>query len=282
MPDAPSDTGETGRRLDPVIADLEATLRAADGALVLLDFDGTLAPIVEDPDAATPLSGVPDAVRTLRDGEGVVVGLVSGRALADLRERIGVEDMYAAGNHGLELHDPAADDSPIVHESAREASETIRDLAADVERRLADVEGARVEDKRVTATVHYRAVADASVPDVKRAVREAVAEREADVRVTSGKAIREIRPDVDWDKGAAVEWVRDRTTPDDERWPVVYAGDDVTDEDAFAVIEEGVGIRVGEEAETAADHRIDGPEAARELVQWLAESGRRLAAGGDE
>ena len=285
MPDAPpsgdvSDSGDEPPT--PVRSDLEDRLADADGLLALWDFDGTLAPIVEDPDAAAPLPGVTDALERLRDADGVAVGLVSGRALADLRERVGVDGVRYAGNHGLELYDPDDPDAPTVHPDARAASETIRSLATELTERLADVDGARVEDKRVTATVHFRGVDDERVPDVVETVEEAVADRDADLRVTSGKQIREIRPDVDWDKGAAVEWLRDRLVPDGERWVTTYVGDDVTDQDAFAAIGDGIGVRVGERAEVA-DYRVDGPSEAQALLQWLAGPGsERLAADGDD
>jgi len=269
--------------LEPVVDDLEERLARADGLLFLSDFDGTLAPIVEDPAAAAPLDGVPDLLRELRDADRIAVGLVSGRALADLRERAGVSGVHFAGNHGLELQEPAEEEEDAepeieVHPAAESAADAIGSVADDVASRLDEIDGARVEDKRVTATVHYRGADDAAVPAVERAVREAVDDADAELRVTSGKQIFEIRPDVDWDKGAAVEWLRDRLVPDGEEWFAVYVGDDVTDEDAFRELEEGRGIAVGRE-ETEADHVIPDPEAARALARWVAGPGRRHLAG---
>jgi len=277
--------------LAPVIDDLGSRLERADGLLFLSDFDGTLAPIVEDPAAAAPLDGVPESLRELRDADRVAVGLVSGRALADLRERSGVSGVHFAGNHGLELQEPAdaADASASageggsepeieVHPTAESAADAIGAVAEDVAARVAEIDGVRVEDKRVTATVHYRGVDADAVPAVERAVREAVDDADAKLRITSGKKIFEIRPDVDWDKGAAVEWLRDRLVPEGENWLAVYVGDDVTDEDAFRELDDGVGIAVGRE-ETDADHVIPDPEAARALTRWVAGPGRRHLGG---
>jgi len=270
--------------LAPVIDDLGSRLERADGLLFLSDFDGTLAPIVEDPAAAAPLDGVPGSLRELRDADRVAVGLVSGRALADLRERAGVSGVHFAGNHGLELQEPSGDgkgdqDADIeVHPAAESAADAIGAVADDVTARLENIGGARVEDKRVTATVHYRGVDADAVPAVERAVREAVDDADAELRITSGKKIFEIRPDVDWDKGAAVEWLRDRLVPEGEDWLAVYVGDDVTDEDAFRELDDGVGISVGRE-QTDADHVIPDPEAARALTRWVAGPGRRLIGG---
>jgi len=273
--------------LAPVLEDLEARLRTAEGLLFLLDFDGTLAPIVEDPAAAAPLDGVPELLGELRDADRVAVGLVSGRALADLRKRAGVSGVHFAGNHGLELQEPPeeggdAEPEIEVHPDAESAADAIGSVAADVAERLEGIEGPRVEDKRVTATVHYRSADEDAVPTVEQAVREAVDDADATLRVTSGKKIFEIRPDVDWDKGAAVEWLRDRLVPEGDDWLAVYVGDDVTDEDAFRELDDGVGIAVGRD-ETDADHVIPDPDAARALTRWVAGSGRRhLASDGEE
>jgi len=287
------------RAIAPVLDDLGERLERADGLLFLSDFDGTLAPIVEDPSAAAPLDGVPELLRELRDAERIAVGLVSGRALADLRERAGVSGVHFAGNHGLELQEPAdaadasasggegrpepgADDASApdveVHPAAESAADAIGSVADDVASRLEAVDGARVEDKRVTATVHYRGADADAVPAVELAVREAVDDADAELRITSGKKIFEIRPDVDWDKGAAVEWLRDRLVPEGEDWLAVYVGDDVTDEDAFRELDDGVGIAVGRE-ETEADHVIPDPEAVRALTRWVTGPGRRRLAG---
>jgi len=268
--------------LDPVIDDLGERLERADGLLFLSDFDGTLAPIVEDPAAAAPLDGVPESLRELRDADRVAVGLVSGRALADLRERAGVKGVHFAGNHGLELQEPAEEEKDAepeieVHPAAESAADAIGSVAANVAARLEDIDGTRVEDKRVTATVHYRGADADAVPAVERAVHKAVDDADADLRITSGKKIFEIRPDVEWDKGAAVGWLRDRLVPEGESWLAVYVGDDVTDEDAFRELAKGVGIAVGRD-ETDADHVIPDPEAARALTRWVAGPGRRHVA----
>ncbi|MFC6729755.1 trehalose-phosphatase, partial [Natronoarchaeum mannanilyticum] len=203
----------------------------------------------------------------------------------------GVSGVHFAGNHGLELQEPADADASAasggeerpdadveIHPAAESAADAIGSVADDVASRLDEIDGARVEDKRVTATVHYRGVDDDAVPAVERAVSEAVDDVDAELRITSGKKIFEIRPDVDWDKGAAVEWLRDRLVPKSENWLAIYVGDDVTDEDAFRTLEEGRGIAVGRE-ETEADHVIPDPEAARALTRWVAGAGRRHLVG---
>jgi trehalose 6-phosphate synthase len=246
--------------------DVRDRLADADGVLACLDFDGTLAEIVADPEDATILSAARDALRALADAPDTSVAVVSGRALADVRQRVGVDGVAYAGNHGLELFDGERTE---VHPDAADAHPTIADLCDDLRCALADVDGVVVEDKRLTATVHYRQVDDARVEDVKATVRDAAANADG-VRVTEGKQILELRPDVDWDKGRAVGWLRDQYDDDPA---VVYLGDDATDEDAFGALgDRDLAVKVGPSTEpTAADYSVADPGEAAAFLDWLAD-----------
>jgi trehalose 6-phosphate phosphatase len=249
-----------------------------DGLFVALDFDGTLAAIEQRPDEATIPDATREAVAALADQPNVEVAVVSGRELADVRERVGVPELSYAGNHGLEIHT----DEYVVHPEAEAAEATIAEVSDLLADRLADVEGAIVENKGVTATVHHRLVADEAVPTVDNAVESLVAARD-DVRLTTGKDVLELRPEVEWDKGEAVRQLTDELVPDDEEWLPVYVGDDTTDEAAFAVLlERGLAIKVGDDsddetaarlADTEAPYRVADPEAVRAVLSWLHEYG---------
>ncbi|WP_435159630.1 trehalose-phosphatase [Haladaptatus sp. DFWS20] len=245
-------------------------LRDADGLLAMFDFDGSLAPIEDHPDEVE----LPPATRTvleeLQREINVQVGVVSGRGLADLRERVDIDGITYAGNHGLELH---TDDGQETHPVAEDSRDEIAELCDELESRLASIDGAFVENKRVTASVHYRLVDDEHVPGVQRAVRDAVRDGD-DVRLTSGKAVLELRPDVEWDKGRAIRWLYDHHVPDDEAWLPLYVGDDRTDEDAFETLpKSGLGVKVGNHPPTVAGYRVADPSAVRAIVAWLAEYG---------
>ncbi|WP_323191534.1 trehalose-phosphatase [Halostella sp. PRR32] len=235
----------------------------ADGLAAFTDFDGTLAPIVDRPDAARIAPAVEEELTVLRDHPETVVAVVSGRALDDLRERVGVDGIGLAGNHGLELH---AGDETVVNPDAKAAKETI-DAVCQRLRETIDIAGAVVENKGVTATIHYRMVDDSEVPLVRDRVQDAIAP--TSLRLTEGKEVLELRPDVEWDKGRAVEWLLDHLTPDGEGWTPVYVGDDTTDEAAFrALPPEGVGVKVGGE-ETAADYRVRDVDDVRRFFEGV-------------
>jgi trehalose 6-phosphate phosphatase len=238
--------------------------------VLLLDFDGTLAPIVDRPEDARPLPAAIEAIEALRRRGDVDVAVVSGRGLDDARSLSRLEGIAFAGNHGMEIEGPGLRE---VHEEAAAARPVLDEVQAEVRGALADIEGALVEDKGLTLSVHYRLVRDDEVERVRDAVRSATASREA-LRVTEGKRVLEIRPRVDWHKGRAVEFLLEHLRPPHGA-PVLYLGDDTTDEDAFRALNEwsggsGEGVLVAPtELKTAARSRVDDPHEAAELLAEL-------------
>ncbi|MEV6426396.1 trehalose-phosphatase [Nocardia sp. NPDC051463] len=245
----------------PTIADLLSTEKLA----VLLDFDGTLADIVADPADAKPVDGAAAALAEL--AAQCPVAVISGRDLTDLRNSVGVSGIWYAGSHGFELMAP--DGTRHVHDAAPGAEKTLAVAAGELRRRLRDVPGVLVEHKRFAVAVHHRNVAAEDVNGVVAAVHEAG--RVAGLRVTHGRRVVELRPDVDWDKGTALRWILEHLT-----FPVlpIYLGDDVTDEDAFDAVEsDGLGIVVRHDEtgdrHTAARFAVAGPRQVRDFLEWL-------------
>lgn len=264
--DAERPTGRP-RLLDP--AALARRLRGFP-AFLFLDYDGTLVPIASRPAQATFDD---DGRALLRALAGMFpVAIVSGRARAIVRSLVGVPSLYYVGNHGLEIS------GPRVRRNVAVPARWRRDLATFLGAIEADApSGLVIERKGVTASVHYRLV---SIEDRSRwlpALRRRLAAWAAGGRLylVRGKAVYELRPPLDWDKGAAVRWLISRPGMTD-RTPV-YLGDDTTDENAFrAVRADGVGVLVGRPRRSAARYRLAGPAAVRRLlVRWLAELDRR-------
>lgn len=234
--------------------------------LVALDFDGTLAPIVEHADDAAPSDATVRAVAALAARPDTAVAVISGRALDDAAGRMPVRGIAFAGNHGLEIRGPGLE---RVHPGARDAGRLLADVRDRMRADLEDVPGAWVEDKGLTLSVHYRATPEDRHEDVRTVVRQATHGREG-LRVTDGKRVAEVRPDVDWDKGRALAWLIEALGIPDAS-PVLYIGDDRTDEDAFRVLRSrGAGILVGEARSSAASFRIESTDAVAALLERLA------------
>ncbi|ELY49610.1 trehalose-phosphatase [Natronorubrum sulfidifaciens] len=243
---------------------LRSTLTAASHLLLCLDFDGTLAPIVEDPDEAKPLPEHEAALASLASTPAVSTAIVSGRALADVRDRIDGPTTYA-GNHGLEL---SREGSVMVHPAARKRMSRLEAVCATLETVLEPVPNCRIENKRLTGTVHVRSVPPALWPVVRRDTHAVVDRIGGDaLEVSGGKRIFEIGPSVPWGKGNAVELIASEMPPGTVS---IYIGDDVTDESAFRTVEpDGIGVRVGGDEPSAASCRVDSPAEVATLLCWL-------------
>lgn len=232
---------------------------------ILTDFDGTLSPIVEEPDAARPLDGVPALLDDLAHRY-AVVAVLSGRSVAFLQQWL-PPSLLLSGLYGLEV---VRDGVRHDHPSGGMWREVIADVATVA--RATGPREMRVENKGLSLTLHYRGHAD-----LEAAVRE-LAERQA---VRSGLSIRsarmslELHPPIPADKGTAIRDLSDGLAA------VCFLGDDVGDLPAFAELErlagEGVAtVRVAvrsdeapQELLDAADLVVDGPEGARDLLATL-------------
>nr|WP_227370974.1 trehalose-phosphatase [Mycobacterium fragae] len=265
----------TGDRRMSELPDALAVLDVVSGQhpAVFFDFDGTLSEIVNDPDAARLFEGAADALTTLASR--CPVAILSGRDLADVRQRVDLPGIWYAGSHGFELI--GSDGAHHQNPEAAASIPVLEQAAAELADQLGGIPGVAVEHKRFGVAVHYRNAGRDRVGEVTAAVR-AAGQRTA-LRVTTGREVIELRPNVDWDKGKALHWVLDHIR-DAGAGPMlpIYLGDDITDEDAFdAVHDDGIGILVrhGDDGDraTAARYALDNPERVRDFTEQLA---RRL------
>lgn len=215
------------------------------GALLLPDYDGTLTPIVERPELAILSPDMRELLR--RASRHYKLGVISGRSLADIKRLVDLGGIFYVGNHGFEISGPGV---KLIKPEAERARPVVAKLCEELRWKLSDIKGTIIEDKGPTASVHYRSVADPkALEDLNGIFGEAVAPYvdSGTLRVTRGKKVFEIRPNIGWDKGKAVLWIIDKVNPSRDLMPV-YVGDDRTDEDAFfALKDRGVTVLVSRE-----------------------------------
>ena len=238
--------------------------------LIACDYDGTVAPIVDDPMKALPLRETAVALRNLANLPHTHVAVISGRSLRDLAmlSRLPVE-VRLVGSHGTEFDiDFALDLDPDLREHRRNLVSGLHDAC---ER----FEGVTLEKKPTSVAVHYRRVTEEQVPALLADVA-AVADEIGDITVRHGKMVCELLL-IPTDKGKALTTVRGSVGAS----AVMFLGDDITDEDAFATLQgPDMGVKVGD-GPTVAPFRIGSPQDVAVLLatltarrsDWLAGAG---------
>lgn len=235
----------------------------------MFDYDGTLTPIVERSKGAKLSENMRQRLKRLIDY--CPMGIISGRALEDIKSRVNIEDIYYSGNHGYEISGPQVN---FIKDEAKRARPIIEEICDAIKKESSSIKGALVENKGVTASIHYRLVNEADVSKLKRIVKKEVEpyEEKGIVELDRGKKVLEIKPGGEWDKGKAVSLLRRIVNSEEKRFPI-YLGDDVTDEDAFIALRgEGLGILVSKKKrESAADLRLSGPSQVEAFLDRLIE-----------
>ncbi|MGJ9404557.1 trehalose-phosphatase [Arthrobacter sp. KK5.5] len=253
-------------------AGLDAGLRAAVESLadarhllVAMDFDGTMAPFTDRPDDARPLPETARALAELGALGNTTTALLSGRHLDSLRLVASPDDgVLLVGSHGAERWAPErfpAAAAELTLDTAQ--AKLLGTVRARLERIAADHPGALLETKPAGIALHVRQ----SDPDTAEAAlaagRAALGELEG-VRLSEGKSVLESSV-VQADKGAGLRWLRDLAGAD----AVLFVGDDVTDEHAFAALgRNDVGVKVGE-GPTRARFRVAGTDDVPALLQTV-------------
>ena len=217
--------------------------------VLLCDYDGTLTPIVERPEMAELSQKTAKLLGNLTHKHAITLGVVSGRALSDIKERVGLSGIIYAGNHGFEIEGPAI---RFIHPLTEEVRSTIHIIGIVLKKMMSKISGTVVEDKGLSLSVHYRLVKDADLPRVSSIFENVVdvARKLGKIKTVPGKKVQEVRPAVPWDKGKAVQLIIEKQIAAHRKISVVpiYLGDDVTDEDAFRAISryDGISVHIGD------------------------------------
>ena len=258
----------TNGGLDPELRAALGRIARVPQLLVGCDYDGTLAPLVEDPAAAGPLPEAVAAVRALAALPQTVVAVISGRALRDLATLSRLpSEVHLVGSHGSEF------DLGFIQRLAPELHELHGRLLAELQAISRAHPGIRLESKPASIAVHVRGVDHALSEPALEAVRTGPGSW-PEVYVTNGKDVIELSI-LATDKGAAVTALRVQASAS----AVLYLGDDITDENAFARLHgPDVGVKIGG-GETLAAYRVDEPIDAVRVLGFLLEMRRHWLYG---
>jgi trehalose-phosphatase len=242
---------------------------------MLSDYDGTLTPIVGRPDEAILSSEVKNKLHALTEKPNFSTGIISGRSLSEVKTLVGINGIYYAGNHGLEIEGPSI---KFTNTTAEATQVEIKNLFKQLSAKLSDIQGTIIEDKGLSLSIHYRLVKKSKENTVREIFSQITSRpfHEGKIKITSGKKVWEIRPPIDWHKGKAVELIirEMKMMLKCKQLSTIYLGDDTTDEDAFKIIHrpEGWSIFIGKENTLSnADYFLESTSEVSTLLSRLLE-----------
>jgi len=255
--------------LRSMVDELLAAYRAGRHLVLLFDYDGTLVPIADHPWLARLTPQGRRLLERLAGRPRVHVGIISGRALEELRRVLCLPSVCLAGTSGLELDLYGLE---FVHPKARRARALISEVVHRVSAQVAAFPGAWLENKGLGFTVHFRHTPRHLLERLRLHVREALEPFSPALCISDGPMALEVTPELGWDKGTAVSMMVRHLRP----WPygLLYAGDSANDAAALstAIALGGIGIGVGPDAPGVARHFLPDTEALRGLLEELQRS----------
>ncbi|XP_047342289.1 probable trehalose-phosphate phosphatase D [Impatiens glandulifera] len=262
--------------------------RASNGKKIVmfLDYDGTLSPIVEDPDRAFMTNEMRQAVKEV--AKYFPTAIVSGRCRAKVSNFVKLSQLYYAGSHGMDIkgptrgpkHNPDGNQS-VLCQPAKDFLPMIAEVNEILIEKTKSIPGAKVENNKFCLSVHYRCVDEKRWDELAEQIRSVLKEYPK-LRMATGRMVFEIRPTIKWDKGNALEFLLESLGYNNSKnvFPI-YIGDDRTDEDGFKVLRErgqGFGILVSKyPKETYAKYSLREPLEVMEFLMRLVEWKRSMA-----
>jgi trehalose 6-phosphate phosphatase len=253
-------------------------IKEARHILLLTDYDGTLTPIVERPELAGLSDDMKNLLQSLARQPRITLGIISGRAMADLKDKVGIGGIIYAGNHGLEIEGPGIN---FVNPVAEIFKPTLDIIRHGLNQALRTFRGVFVENKGLSLSVHYRLADKQKIEEIEDVVKQVVSPAEAmgKAKLTYGKMVYEVRPAVTWNKGKVIKHLIRKYGKEGKKigfFPI-YFGDDLTDEDGFKVIDSygmGLSVFIGEPNQSsAARYFLKSPSEVAVVMEFIVGAG---------
>ncbi|XP_057533393.1 probable trehalose-phosphate phosphatase D [Amaranthus tricolor] len=250
-------------------------IKASNGKKIVmfLDYDGTLSPIVQDPDRAFMSEEMRAAVKAV--ARYFPTAIVSGRGKEKVYDFVKLKELYYAGSHGMDIEGPANDERSVICQPATEFLPIINQVYKKLLEKTKFIQGAKVESNKFCLSVHFRCVDEKYWGELVELVKEVLSDYPK-LKMTYGRKVLEIKPTIKWDKGKALEFLLQALGYAKSKNVLpIYIGDDKTDEDAFKVLKkrkQGFGILVSKfPKETSAAFTLQDPTEVKCFLQRLVE-----------
>lgn len=245
---------------------LKETVQSQKKKLLLLDFDGTLTPIVRHPNDVLLDKRTETALYRLSRSPRFQIAIITGRSLRDLKSYVSFNNIIYVGNHGFEFKGGRLS-APIETKKAKDFLRVIARMAEKLDESFRDVPGVYLENKRYTLSVHFRGVSEKDRPVFQKKLND-LRERHRDVPLLwrRGKKVWEIRPPLSWGKGKAALYIMNHFP---RALPIVI-GDDKTDEEMFEALEgRAITVRVGFSKNSKASYYVKSTDEVTRLLEEL-------------
>lgn len=222
--------------------------------ILFLDYDGTLTPIKKIPSLAVLSNKKIYTLKNLMKNKFILPVIITGREYNDIKKILLLPGLIIASNHGFRITDGNSD---WIHPRAKVLMPIMNKIYRKLLMKLKSIPGVLVENKKITITVHYRNTEEKFIHLIKNIVDETAKQYFSKLKITEGKKVYEIRPDILWDKGNAVSRIIKLNRKSNKNELNIYIGDDKTDEDAFRILDNNaIKVRVGYNRNTMADYYV--------------------------
>lgn len=234
---------------------------------LLLDYDGTLAKIAPHPNDTEMTPETESSLRSIARNPKIFTAVISGRGVDNVKEKVAIDGLVYAGNHGLE----------ILYENGTRYIHDTGDVSKNYTKMIEALwqivrDGAWIEDKKFSLTFHYRSVCENQHSTIRQEAIDII--ESYGYKANQAHCAIEAKPPVLWNKGKAADYILRHEFGENWRNEVktIFAGDDTTDEDVCEVlIGSGVSFRVTSDpnVNTKATHKVPSTESVTHLLQWI-------------
>jgi trehalose-phosphatase len=252
---------------------IQKYINLAKHILLALDYDGTITPIVSEPKQAILDRDFKNLLREISRKKKFTVAVISGRALGDIKRMVGLKNIFYAGNHGFEIEGPGL---KFIHPIFRKSRFYLLEIKSKLKEKLGKIRGVIIEDKKITLSIHYRNVRKDTINDIKKIFRIVLLPyiNEKKLKISYGKMVLEVRPNVLWNKAEAVKVIYSHTGYKKNNIITIYLGDDLTDEDVFKEMKNSdISIYVGANKKSNAKYYLKDTIEVRRFLEILETNG---------
>lgn len=245
---------------------VEHSISRAGRVLLLLDFDGTLSPIVSTPARAKLPKATKDILLKLVKVDKICLGIISGRRLDDVKKKVDIKNIIYSGNHGMEWEINGQSLKTFV---PVETCKTLRAAGTELESLGRQFPGFLVEDKIFSVAFHYRCVREKDKTGVEKFLDGVLSKylMANNVSLIKGNETYDLRANLGWTKGSITAELKRKLRAGNG--VVIYVGDSATDEDAFRKLKDSVTIKVGELKCSKARYYLNDTKDVRLFLSWL-------------